>query len=820
MAKRKRRASAFKKAASKRTKSRTRAALRTAFKRATLMSLRTIEFDKAKNARVIRDRQSNVHSVLHTQKPVVIGAANAVAAAANYLHGQRELLGLNRRELKSFRRRPQNKIANIGVEYRFLSEKRQFDLTTVTFQQTCLGLPVWQAGISVHLKQLPNAFEVVAFQTTRHEDLTRDGLMPAPDKLMRLKALNAPTLAQQLGIADKVTGFDPASLRIRHQKLMIYRYEEKKRSQSPELANSRGNPYAMELPPILRNIVDRSHSVVSAVYFDLKRIDRPSTHWLALVDAATLSILYLEELAAGVRGKVFQADPMTMHGSPWPSGSNSKLNPLRAWAALPNLQNTNPQKLSGSNVKILDFDQPPANSVPSEPTGTDFQFSARSDEFAAVSAYYNCDRFFGLLENLGFKRANYFPNQTFPIEVDPRGWAFGAPDYNSADAETRATTHVAPDGSVVSEINNIVFQLADPNDPSLPLGLACDWRVVLHELGGHGTLLNHINSSRFNFAHSAGDSFAAILNDPESKVKKNQKGRTFPWLFKEVGFDRQHDRKVKDGWAWGGSIDLNDGADQLGREQILSSTHFRLYKSIGGGDKTRADIRWFAARYTCYLILQAIQSLTPATTPPHASNWMDNLIIADSGDWTSEGQSGGAYEKVIHWAFEKQGLFGGNPPDVDVYINDGRYGEYDYNPDHEKCTAIWNRRTDDGLDGHQAPVPNVENYAYVKIKNRGSQTAKSVVVNAYQNKPYSKLVYPNDWHNMLVSQLGAPDVPPSSEVKVGPFKWLPTALGENFILMAVSATDDASNLGKYQAARPIPDWRLVPNDNNLGMRKV
>ena len=70
-----------------------------------------------------------------------------------------------------------------------------------------------------------------------------------------------------------------------------------------------------------------------------------------------------------------------------------------------------------------------------------------------------------------------------------------------------------------TEIDNVVFQLADP-DPVRPLGIACDWRVVLHELGGHGTLLNYVNSSKFGFAHSAGDSLAAILNDPEFQGQK------------------------------------------------------------------------------------------------------------------------------------------------------------------------------------------------------------------------------------------------------------------------------------------------------------
>jgi hypothetical protein len=49
---------------------------------------------------------------------------------------------------------------------------------------------------------------------------------------------------------------------------------------------------------------------------------------------------------------------------------------------------------------------------------------------------------------------------------------------------------------------------------------------------------------------------------------------------------------------------------------------------------------------------------------------------------------------------------------------------------------------------------------------------------------------------------------------------VPTTEGDNFILMAVSASGDVSNLGKFRVGKSIPDWRLVPHDNNLGMRKV
>src|SRR5262249_3012002 len=147
--------------------------------------------------------------------------------------------------------------------------------------------------------------------------------------------------------------------------------------------------------------------------------------------------------------------------------------------------------------------------------------------------------------------------------------------------------------------------------------------------------------------------------------------------------------------------------------------------------------------------------LTPATNPNHVSLWVDRLILADLENWTRKGRAGGAYGKVIRWAFEKQGLYqppgaptpvmkAGAPPDVDVYIDDGRGGEYMYQPNYSSCAAVWNRQANDGNETHEAPAPGVTNFAYVKIKNRGGQPATSVVVNGFQNGG-STLVYPNDW---------------------------------------------------------------------------
>src|SRR5437588_5145289 len=138
-------------------------------------------------------------------------------------------------------------------------------------------------------------------------------------------------------------------------------------------------------------------------------------------------------------------------------------------------------------------------------------------------------------------------------------------------------------------------------------------------------------------------------------------------------------------------------------------------------------MRRFAARFLAYLILRTVGTLTPVHAPGHAADYAAALILAEGDDWTTEGHAGDAYGKVIRWAFEKQGLYQarsskrrvkrqGAPPLVDVYIEDGRRGEYRYQPRYWNCRAIWNRRAADGEQIHQEPVPGTTNFAYVKIK--------------------------------------------------------------------------------------------------------
>lgn len=144
--------------------------------------------------------------------------------------------------------------------------------------------------------------------------------------------------------------------------------------------------------------------------------------------------------------------------------------------------------------------------LPPEAPGTNFEYDARANNFTAVNTYYHIDRFFCLAEDLGFTISGYFDGTRFPIPVDHRG-RFGSLDGIERNASCSG------DG-----IANVYFELADLTDTTNPMEIATDWRVVLHVLGGHGILYDHVNAANFGFAHSAGDSFAVILNDTDTKA--------------------------------------------------------------------------------------------------------------------------------------------------------------------------------------------------------------------------------------------------------------------------------------------------------------
>ncbi|MGJ4942002.1 hypothetical protein ACQR1W_15615 [Bradyrhizobium sp. HKCCYLS1011] len=783
------------------------------------------EFDAHSQTRILRD-DSGVARALSHDRYVRTDAPTAQLAAGDYLNRYGKLLGLQASELKQLFAPLAQDPTSDQIEFRLRSEKHQFDLVTMVFSQTCFGLPVWEAGLAVTMKE--NPLRIVGAQTTQHPDPKVK--RPSPEALSRSKAIDLTGLARSLGL-DAGSARE-ASFSIDHQRLMIYRYDGAERTHLSVPAAKRlpalqaAGP-GLPLPPVHGSIREGEHYVVTAVYFRFDTSGMEPLHWVALVEVETGSVLLLLPFADSVTGMVFMTDPVTLAGGPLPNAASLVLNPVRSSVTLAGLSPpvNGTQSLSGSNVILTEIEAPTI-ADPQISNGMSFDFDARSNDFAAVNAYHNCDRFYRLLEDLGFDPPSYLPGTTFPSPVDHRGHA----DPNDPQG-IEINAHCVGNAGGVG-IGYTSFALADLGDLNAPIGLACDLRVAMHELFGHGVLFNHVGKANFRFSHSAGDSFATVLNDPGSQAQDRY--LSFPWI---TAAGRRHDRAVVAGFGWSGNIALHPFDPTLdykgyGNEQILSTTMFRIYQSIGG-DSTDIAMKQFAARVVCYLMLTAIGGMDSATNPPAAEYFADALRKADAADWLSEGLSGGAYGKVIRWGFEKQGMYQpngvpkpnnnvGTPPDVDVYIEDGRGGEYQFQPNHWSCQAIWNRRLNDGGAAHEEPVVGVTNYAYVKVKNRGTQIAVNVTVRAFHCQPSAGLTYPDDWQPMTTAQLPCANVPPNSsaEILVGPFEWVPSQIGHECMFMVVSALNDPSNIDNFTATDSIAEWRLVPNDNNIGQRNV
>lgn len=822
------------------------------------------EFRPDLKAHVVTDDEGKVRQVFHTDERWLPSVENPRQAAIEYVRSQASLLEIAPTELDRLHElvtytEPRRQE---GDSYRFAEEKAQFDSATVAFAQTYDNVPVWRTGISVTIKREPS--RVVESTNTALQNVKAE--LPSDDTIARWRRLFEGIERRPAAIGEETPAAAPADrevrealgltgrrgrggeaattaapsgagLRVNRGRFFVYRYDPEQRQppqvdvgdKKPDL-ESDGIALTFPLPPVPRTIRPGADYFVAEVLFTLPLAGIPSLNWRALIELETNTVLYLRALIAGVNALVFTYDPITSTGvlTNTAASSNAVLNPLRDDVTLVDLNGpvAGTQSLGGTHVVVSDDDAPDVD-PPTEPTGTDFDYQARTNDFGAVSAYYHANNLFDLIEDLGFNLATYFDGTAFPVHVDHRAsWG----DPGGIEVNAFCSGDAGGDG-----IGLVGYCLADLTDTANPLGRAVDKYVHWHEICGHGILWDHVDSPNFGFAHSAGDGLAALQNDPESQLRELNLVERFRYApFRPI---RWMNRDVA-GWAWGGANDAAFTAtDPQGysAEQILATCHFRIYRSIGG-DSSNLGRRWFASRVLTYLILRAVGDLTPMTNPANALAWCNRLMATDLLDWTSEGLSGGAYNKVIRWSFEEQGLFqppgaptpvttAGAPPNVDVYVDDGRGGEYPYQPVHWNTTSIWNRNAADGLPGHQPAIEGQTNYAYVKIKNRGMLAAANVTVKGYHSLPGAGLTWPDDFTAMSPAAglvAGSVAANSAAEVTLGPFEWQPNinAYGHDCVLMIASVAGDPSNVDNFAPGETIAEWRLVPNDNNIGQRNV
>jgi hypothetical protein len=677
--------------------------------------------------------------------------------------------------------------------------------TAISFVQMYMGLPIWEAGVTVTV--LSDPLRVVSSRSTFHHEVELANL-PSPET-EELKV--TPALLRQ---ALRIRG-QRQSVSVTGTRMLVYRYEAPKRSgRADRLSGVQQEPPLLPAPSVPRTVMPGVHYLVVEIFFALAMPDAGDVPWRAFMEPHTRAILFLQSGRADCTGQVYLQDPPTGgNAGATPASPAATLDPLRTTVPLQGLTAANPQSLTGQWVTVAARGTTPAPpTTPSPPC--DFSgasYSVPSTNFAAVNAYHHLDELYRLIESWGFSPVTtFFSGTSFPVTAY----------YFDEGATVNAHAVANP---TFTGLSGYTF---GSEDGGATVGIAVDWRIVIHEFNHH-MLLDRVHNYKYGFAHNGGDAFAAVYFDPDSSAP--DKGLNFPWC---SAIPRRNDRPVAT-WAWGG---VNDDTD-YSSEEILSTCLMRLYKATGG-DAADVNARRLASRHVLYVKVHADASLGPSPITPTATAdpYVTALINADAAITSFQAIPGGTIGKVARWAFEKQGLYQpagtpwpvtspGRPPPVDVYIDDGRGGEYPYQEVFWENTDIWNRRMADGGTAHEEPIVNVTNYVYVRIKNRGTQQATNVVVSGYHCRPSTGLAWPDDWEAMTTAQLTVSgSILSGGSVVVGPFSWTPTELGHECILMAVSATGDLSNVDAAASLPcgigPTPIWHLVPFDNNLGQRNV
>lgn len=733
--------------------------------------------------------------------------------------GKRNLGAYLRREFKNevpFYSKASKKVKSGDALYYMPTVSRTLKgVSTTLYQLYYQGVPVWDNGINLTYDS--ESYGILSMASKGYDEK----MLSKMEKLKVLKLyekVSPDFISEALDIDRnikrlKVLKIDPShfefGIKVNSEKPIIYQYKEeerqhahKEREKGDDLENVgifRELPH-LRIPEVEKNIKEGNYYSATEVLFSTN-MPWGTINWRMIVENNSGSVLYVRVFADNLGGYVYDDAPSAMTGdiSILPTSPLAVLNDIRNPRALANLNPGGPPfSLNGEYVELVNL-TPPASVSPTSPGN--FNYDVPTQEFAAVNAYVHNDYLFRLVSDMGFDMSVYFDGTTFPVPVDHDGF-FGcvnacAPGNGGGNGSGGFHYGVMQAGTTV--------------------GISLSKRITLHEFG-HAVLWDNVHSPNLGFCHSVGDSLAAVLMDPRSIDP--DRFMTFPWLtLANPTIDRRHDRTTATGWGWYGAND--DGG--YGSEQILSSCHFRLYQALGG-DSEELCVREWASRYTAYLIFFSVGSLTPITNSNSPENWANVMMQSDLATVDFECHIGRVVHKVIRWAFEKQNAFNGLPPVYDVYIDDGRNGEYDYSEDICDTLDIWNRHKPDNGNENQMPICGEVNYAYVIVRNRGLENSGPAEVKAFRNSPNcchkekEDLCWPQDFIPLQTPSRRVDDINPNDFEIVGPFKWIPCDKNDS-LLFSVSTEPDMSNIEIIRPGFSVNAMKLAQFDNNIAFRR-
>ena len=452
---------------------------------------------------VVRNEDGSVAAIEHIQQPFESGsglsASNPRALGAEYLRNVSPVFRIPNSFLRDLNAPVASEPNEDGISLRFVEEKNQHVVTTVSYVQTALGLPIWESGFSVSV--LPSPLRA----TSSVSSIKFDVKVNAPTRPSA--ELQDITPERVFGLADAADDKPRSPVKVTSTRYLVYRYDPAARQEGGETNGGPslvpGSAITLPLAPVSEDIRPGRYYVVREILFTYAPPGLEDVNWRVFVEVETSSVLYLRAFASGAKGYVYLHDPITTINGPLPTASDADLDPLRTLVLLPGVTPQSPQSLTGDYVKISELD-PPVVPGPTETTGH-FLYDVDSDGFAATNAYYHVESLFRKMTELGFDVSKLFSHTVqspgFPLPVDQRA--------ESGQVNAHSWGNTAGNGS-----GGFIFGLADA---STTVSIAADFRIVCHEFC-HAIMWDNLSSPNFGFAHSAGDSIGVILSDPGSEA--------------------------------------------------------------------------------------------------------------------------------------------------------------------------------------------------------------------------------------------------------------------------------------------------------------
>ena len=534
----------------------------------------------------------------------------------------------------------------------------------------------------------------------------------------------------------------------------------------------------------------------------------PPHDWRIVVDAMTGDVLEQRDIAFRLpdgQGLVFDPNPVvtannntfrdstaTVASCGFAGTAQATIDAQRVTRTLRDLTLAGGvHKLDGPFAKIRNFGNP-VTVIPEEATANAFNYPSNNERFEAVNVYYHLDTIQRWIQSaLGITNAH-----NSQIEADP---------------------HEGSGGAWFSPIDG---GLHFGNSGTCQPDRAEDGDVMLHEYGhaiqndqvpGWG-VTNPITGREETRA--MGEGFGDILATVFfSDFGGGFQRQTFEdWIFSINGIGglrRVDGTKVYPGdWAF---EEHDDG-------EIWAAALWNIFRTIGGDSMNAADRETARKTLLKTLITSHFSVAANATMPDGAEAFM--TTNAELPDYL------GRQLMQSLDSFHARGLLPCSSS-ADLYIRDAAD---DTGVDPYVGATFWNspdlwvRNSDDGLTVHQEPEFGQDNFIYVRVRNRGTATARAFVV-TFNVKPWAgvEFTYPSDFIPYVCGTVGFNLAPGASTVVKArwPAAAVP-AIGTHACLLAsVYTPTDTTPAGQHVwdrnnlAQKNMTIVNLIPGDSSV-----